>query len=76
MTAYGYYEAGNNPSLIATIVNQRVQFGINLYNKYSGSTPIDPDDPKPPVPPDPVDPTPGEPDTRIMPLWMLIDYDR
>ncbi len=76
MTAYGYYEAENSPSLIATIVNQRVQFGINLYNKYSGSTPIDPDDPKPPVPPDPVDPTPGEPDTRTMSLWMLIDYDR
>lgn len=79
MTAFGYFEAGNNPQWIAEIVNARVNMGINLYNKYSGSSPVDPDDPKPPVPPDP-DPTPtpepGEPDEHQTPLWMMIDYYR
>ena len=67
MTAYGYYEAGNSPKWIAEIVSARLQWGINLYNKYSGGTPIDPIDPQPPVPID----TGGS-----MPLWMMIDYNR
>lgn len=79
MTAFGYFEAGYMPDLINQIVNQRVQWGINLYNKYSGATPVDPDDPKPPVPPDPdpePEPDPSEPDTHRTPLWMMIDYYR
>ena len=83
MYIYGLnYEAGGNVSWTNDIVADRIYFGINLYNKYSGATPVDPPDPGIPVPPDPtpnpdpIPPEPGQPDTTKIPLWMLIDYNR
>ena len=83
MYIYGLnYEAGGNVSWTNDIVADRIYFGVNLYNKYSGATPVDPPDPGIPVPPDPtpnpdpVPPEPGQPDTTKIPLWMLIDYNR
>lgn len=83
MYIYGLnYEAGGNVAWTNDIVADRIYFGINLYNKYSGATPVDPPDPGIPVPPDPtpnpdpIPPEPGQPDTTKIPLWMLIDYNR
>ena len=83
MYIYGLnYEAGGNVAWTNDIVADRIYFGVNLYNKYSGATPVDPPDPGIPVPPDPtpnpdpIPPEPGQPDTTKIPLWMLIDYNR
>lgn len=83
MYIYGLnYEAGGNVAWTNDIVADRIYFGINLYNKYSGATPVDPPDPGIPIPPDPtpnpdpIPPEPGQPDTTKIPLWMLIDYNR
>ena len=83
MYIYGLnYEAGGNVSWTNDIVADRIYFGVNLYNKYSGATPVDPPDPGIPIPPDPtpnpdpIPPEPGQPDTTKIPLWMLIDYNR
>lgn len=81
MYIYGLnYEVGGNVAWTNQIVADRIYFGINLYNKYSGATPVDPPDPGIPVPPDPnpdpIPPEPDQPDTARMPLWMLIDYNR
>lgn len=76
------YEVGGNVAWTNQIVADRIYYGVNLYNKYSGATPVDPPDPGIPIPPDPnpnpdpVPPDPGQPDTARMPLWMLIDYNR
>lgn len=83
MYIYGLnYEAGGNVTWTNEIVADRIYYGVNLYNKYSGATPVDPPDPGIPVPPDPtpnpdpIPPEPGQPDTTKIPLWMLIDYNR
>ena len=83
MYIYGLnYEAGGNVAWTNDIVADRIYYGVNLYNKYSGATPVDPPDPGIPIPPDPtpnpdpIPPEPGQPDTTKIPLWMLIDYNR
>lgn len=83
MYIYGLnYEAGGNVAWTNEIVADRIYYGVNLYNKYSGATPVDPPDPGIPLPPDPtpnpdpIPPEPGQPDTTKIPLWMLIDYNR
>lgn len=83
MYIYGLnYEVGGDVAWTNSIVADRIYYGVNLYNKYSGATPVDPPDPGIPVPPDPdpnpdpIPPEPGQPDTARMPLWMLIDYNR
>ena len=83
MYIYGLnYEAGGNVAWTNEIVADRIYYGVNLYNKYSGATPVDPPDPGIPIPPDPtpnpdhIPPEPGQPDTTKIPLWMLIDYNR
>lgn len=82
MYIYGlYYEVGGDVAWTESIVARRITTGIRLYNKYSGSTPVDPPDPGIPIPPDPdpwqppIQPDPSEPDTHTMPLWMMINYD-
>ena len=53
----------------ASVVQARIGWGIALYNKYSGGSPVDPPpEPFPPVPED----TPGD----GMPVWMMVDYQR
>lgn len=50
----------------------RESYGVDIYNQYSGSTPIEPPTPTPP--PDPQPPDPQDPIVAIhkhkMPIWM------
>ena len=51
----------------ASVEHARWQYGVEIYNTYSGSAPVPPTPPEPPIPPEPPEPEPKE---HHMPLYM------
>lgn len=69
MWQFGYwYQTGGSAAWTDEIVADRLPWGIDIYNRYTGTTP-DPPGPLPPIDPDP-EPPPWEGGTRL-PAWIL-----
>ena len=69
MYQFGYwYETGGNAAWTSSIVASRLAGGLEIYNRYTGTAPVNPD-PEIPIDPDPEPPAweGGEP----LPAWIL-----
>ena len=69
MYQFGYwYETGGNAAWTSSIVASRLAGGLAIYNRYTGTSPVNPD-PETPIDPDP-EPPPWEGGERL-PAWIL-----